>query len=65
MDKITRHDIKESAATGITNLLLDMHSAGSTLWKMYSNVIDPIAMPIAKKLVQTSTEIGQKVTVTR
>ena len=65
MDKITRHDIKESVATGITNLLLDMHSAGSTLWQMYSKAIDPIARPIAIKLVQTSTEIGQKVTVTR
>jgi len=62
MDKITRHDIKESVATGITNLLID---AGSTFLNMYSNVIDPIAIPIAKKLVQTSTEIGQKVTVTR
>ena len=65
MDKITRHDIKESVATGITNLLLDMHFAGRTLWNMYGNAIEPIAMPIAEKLVQTSTEIGQKVKVTR
>lgn len=67
MEKITRNDIKESVATGMTNLIMDFGDSVMTFKKMYDNVTMPIAKRLATKIIAESNldEIGKTLIVTR